>query len=154
MAIEDYMIGDVNISTIFKQEKVNYGLCRWYKLYEKYLITSYVNKNNIILFTIGDKEFYYGIPSQKVRKKGDSKWTGKIVELFKNEFDELPIRKEPLVKKDKLTPESEITFGKYKGMTYNDLYIKDEGYFIWALENTKDTKIKKLLYEIFKNKLG
>ncbi len=38
------------------------------------------NKNNILLFSIGDKTFYYGLASRKIRVKGGTlKWNTKII---------------------------------------------------------------------------
>jgi hypothetical protein len=73
-----------SLSSISKEAKVKTGMKKWYTLKTKYNLIELELKNNIIRFSYKDIEFYYAIPSKKVREKGKiTTWTGKISEFLK-----------------------------------------------------------------------
>ena len=74
----------VEVSSISKETKVKTGMNKWDTLKTKYNLIELELKNNIIRFSYKDIEFYYAIPSKKVREKGKiTTWTGKISEFLK-----------------------------------------------------------------------
>lgn len=149
MAGEDYRIDGINISKIFKLEKVYYGQVRWYSLYKKYQITKISENNNLILFSIGDIKYYYGIPSQKIRRKGDKIWSSKIITELKKDFNNnnIPLRE---IKEEKLSPESPAP-GKYKGHTWYYVLENDPQYVNWFISVTDKEDLKQMLQEMVKN---
>ena len=72
-----------SLSSIAKEAKVKTGMNKWDTLKTKYNLIELELKNNIIRFSYKDIEFYYSIPSKKVREKGKITWTGKIFEFLK-----------------------------------------------------------------------
>lgn len=142
MAGEDYIINGENISKIAKRKKVGYGNVRWYNLLNTYDIKVIKENNNLILFSIEDKEYYYGVPSQKIRRKGDTIWSSKIITELKKDFGTIPIRKESTI--TKYTPES-LAPGKHKDKTWIQVSQEDPGYIKWMIDNTKDKELKNML---------
>lgn len=130
-----------NISKVFKQEKVNNGLGRWYLLLKQFDIKVISNKNNLILFSINDVEYYYGIPSQKIRRRGDNEWTGKIIHKLKDDLNITPkkVDKNIDTKNEKIS-DNIFNFGKYKGETIESVKEKDINYYNWCKENIKELK--------------
>lgn len=83
-----------NISKVIKKRKVNNGKSKFEKLKLKYDIVVIEIVNNTICFQLGNKTYYYGIPSQKIRLKGENIWTSKIAEKLKFDFSgDIPNRK-------------------------------------------------------------
>ena len=151
MAGEDYRgIGDLNISQIVKQRLIKYGQVRWYNLYKKYEITKISENNNLILFSIGNIKYYYGIPSQKIRRKGNRTWYTKIVTELKKDFNnDIPLRQIYEEEKYIITPESPAP-GKYKGHTWLYVLQNDPNYVNWFISVTDKEDLKQMLQEMVK----
>jgi hypothetical protein len=144
MRENDYTIGDKNISQIIKEQKVNFGLKRWYDVKNKFNITIYEHQdNNIIIFTLNGVQYYYGIPSQKIRRKGEREWTSKVITFLKEELKkegvEVPVKEKTNNKREYLV-DGKFTFGKYKGLLKWEVLEKDSAYFMWCCENIKGFK--------------
>lgn len=71
-----------NISSALKEGKVKLGWIKFFKIKERFGIESWENKNNIIVFKINSVEYNFGLVSQKIRKTGHNKWTGKVIDLL------------------------------------------------------------------------
>jgi hypothetical protein len=149
MAADDYQIGGVNISKIVKKEKVNNGLYRWIKLKEKYNIKTITENNNVILFSIEDKQYYYGVPSQKIRRKGDKVWTGKIVAELKKDFVKIPLNTNVIIEsKIKSYLPTDNAPGKHKDKTWLEVSQKDPNYVKWMIDTTKNKELKSMLKKL------
>lgn len=82
-----------SIAANLKAKKVEKGYVLFNDLYDRYDIIIISNISNTILFSIGNKEYYFGIPSKKIRKKGNSIWTGGIVSFLKKDWNnKIPVR--------------------------------------------------------------
>ena len=93
MAKEDYTIeinGTLtNVSKLAKQNKIKYGNIKFNKLKERFDIEVIENNNNIINFKIFGNEYYYGLVSSKIRRKGEREWTGKLIKTLQHDIDEM-----------------------------------------------------------------
>jgi hypothetical protein len=151
MSREDYEINGENISKVVKRKKVAFGLQRWNNLYQKYEINIISNKNNIILFSINDKEYYYGLPSQKIKRRYDRVWNSKIITELKKDFDKIPLR-ENVVKKvqiKKIYPlPTDMAPGKHKDKTWLQVKQEDENYIKWMISVTKNKQLKNMLLKL------
>jgi hypothetical protein len=93
MAKEDYSIDGVNISKIYKEQKIGWGNNTFHKLTLKYDIEVISDNNNLIQFKLGDKIYYFGVASSKIREKGSNEWTTKIMTKLKSDFNnKIPLR--------------------------------------------------------------
>ena len=137
MAAEDYKVDgtDTNVSSYFKFQKLIYGKVKFNQLKERYNIKEISNDNNIILFTLNNNEYYYGLISSKIRKKGDIQWTGKVITFLNNELG----LKRGENKLEKIFPivRNKFTFGKYKGKSLDWVRINDINYLIWCVDNVE-----------------
>ena len=118
MAREDYMIGDVNISTLARQSKQKYGELNLYKhslLLDKYLI-DYKVVTQGIKFTIENIKYTYW--SKKNRVYNGVVNTNLTLNKFIKENSNLFIlRKENKIKENKIigySIDDFLQFGKYK----------------------------------------
>lgn len=140
-----------NISKIVKRKKVGYGLQRWNDLYQKYDIEIISNKNNLILFSIENKEYYYGIPSQKIKRRYDRVWNSKVVTELKKDFNEIPLRKN-IVEKIKIKKlhhlPTDMAPGKHKDKNWLQVKQEDPNYIKWMISATKDKQLKNMLSNI------
>lgn len=126
-----------SISSIIHQQKRGYGFGKFNQLQKQFDIKFIRNNNNVILFELDGKEFYYAVVKQKIRLKGEKDWHSKIATYLKNEFG-------LSAKKFDKTVDI-INFGKYSGKSFDELYKEDNSYFQWLYATTKSKYVKEKL---------
>jgi hypothetical protein len=117
---------------------------RWDKLLKTYDIKVLSRNGRVMFFLLGDRRYYYGIPSGQIRRKGESNWTKDVLKMLNKDFNNsIP----PKGSTEKGIPPSIVNFGKYIGWKWKDVISTDPNYIKWLLLNTKNDELKAFLEE-------
>lgn len=92
----------------------NWGQAKWNTLLKTYDVKVFSKNGGVVYFLLGDRKYYFGIPSSQIRRKGESNWTKDVMGLLKEDFGKkIPLRTET----SKATPPMKYaSFGKYVGV--------------------------------------
>lgn len=63
-------------------KKLKIGVVVFNEMMENYNGTLLERNGNVMHILIDNREYYYGIPSQQIREKGDPNWTVNVKELL------------------------------------------------------------------------
>jgi len=120
----------------------------WYKLLAKYDIKPLSRNGGVIFFLLGDRMYYYGMPSKQIRRKGNSIWTKGVVKMLKEDFNnKIPLKGTS----EKGVPIEYVNFGKYIGHLWSAVVTFDLQYIDWVLLNSKDGILNPYLEELKAN---
>jgi hypothetical protein len=121
----------------------DYGQAKWSTLLKTYDVKVFSKNGGVIFFLIGDKKYYFGIPSSQIRRKGESNWTTDVMGLLKQDFGKsIPLR----TADTKATPPMKYaSFGKYVGLEWETIKEIDENYIYWILQNVDNEPLKDFL---------
>ena len=128
----------------------NWGQAKWSTLLKTYDVKVFSKNGGVIYFLLGDRKYYFGIPSSQIRRKGENAWTTDVMGLLKQDFGKkIPLRTET----SKATPPMKYaSFGKYVGLEWKKIRDIDENYIYWIIKNVDNEPLKEFLKnEILEN---
>lgn len=127
------------VKKVVKKEKRE---MRWSELSKIYDVKVISKNGGVIFFLLGDKRYYFGVPSSQMRRKGENKWTKNVISLFKKDFGKnIPLKGDTA---DGI-PVEIVKFGKYIGYNWEEVVKIDPQYIKWVLLNIQDEGVKDFL---------
>jgi len=138
-----YHIDGKNISKIVKEQKLKYGWILFYKIKDKYKLENWDVKNSIIYFEINGVEYKLGLPSQKITRRRLNDWSKKPMTYIKEHSGEDPNPKKEQIYKY-TSKDSIIDFGKYKGLSFQEVFDENPNYIVYLFNNTKSKYIRSI----------
>jgi hypothetical protein len=62
---------------------------RFHELQIRFGLVFISEKNNMLQFSIGNKEYYLGLIKFKIREKGKSEWSGEVIKILKQDYENM-----------------------------------------------------------------